>query len=290
MGATLKDVSVNRAREQEAPACLALLPEIAGASAELLIARKNGNFAGAAAVLWANWVEPAGFSVLVRVLNSARRQGVGRRLIEAAADLCDGETDGLWSFQPTLLESPAAKFLEACGFVPRKREHYFQVGLAPLLEYMQSVARRYRERAQIPDGADVSFLSEVDVSLEEIAWLIAREFNGNLLANMQALYRRLQDPDDASIVARINGEVAGVLLCRGEGPVATVDLRVVAKRWRLGWPNLMMMEKGLLRARADDRQHIRFFCDETLNDTRNLAKHGKGEEIDIKTRHYLAFD
>jgi hypothetical protein len=267
-----------------------LLPEIAGAPAELLIARKNGDFAGAAAVLWANWAEPAGFNVFVRVLTAARGKGVGRHLIEAAADLAEVETDGLWSFRATPLASPAAKFLEACGFVPRKREHYFQVGLPPMIDYMQSVAQRYRERAQIPDGAEVVFLSDVEGSLEEVAWLLAREFNSSLRANVQNLYRRRRDPDDGSVIARVSGEVVGVLLCRAEGPVAIVDVRVVAKRWRLGWPNLMMMEKGLLRARADGRQQIKFYCDETLNDTKNLAKHGKGEETDIQTRHYLAFE
>jgi GNAT superfamily N-acetyltransferase len=290
MHATMKDVSVNRTREEEAPACLAVLPEVVGSSAELLIARKDGKFAGAAAVLWASWAEPAGFSVLVRVLKSVHGQGVGRRLIEAAADLADGETDGLWSFRAMPLESPAAKFLEACGFVPRKREHYFQVGLASMLDHIQPVAQRYRERAQIPEGAEVVFLSDVEGPLDEIAWLLAREFNSSPRANVQNLDRRRRDPDDGSIIARANGEVVGVLLSHGHGDTAFVDVRVVAKRWRLGWPNLMMMEKGLFRARDIGRQHIKFYCDETLNDTRNLAKRGKGEETDIKTRHYLAFD
>jgi GNAT superfamily N-acetyltransferase len=286
----LKDVSVNSAREQEAPACLALLPEVVGAPAELLIARNNGKFAGAAAVIWASWAEPAGFNVLVRVLAPARGQGVGRRLIAAAANLADGETDGLWSFGATPLAGPAAKFLEACGFVPRKREYYYRVGLTPMLDYIQGVAQRYRERAQVPPGAEVVFLSDVEGPLDEVAWLIAREFNGSPIAHVQTLNRRRQDRDDVSLIARINGEVAGVLLTRGQGDTAVVEIRVVAKRWRLGWPNLIMMEQGLLRARADGRQHIKFFCDETSNDTRNLAKHGKGEETDIKTRHYLAFD
>jgi GNAT superfamily N-acetyltransferase len=286
----LNDVSVNTAREQEAPACLALLPELAGAPAELLIARQNGKFAGAAAVVWANWTEPAGFTVQVRVLGAARRQGVGRRLIETAADLADGETDGLWSLRATPLASAEAKFLEACGFLPRKREHYFEVELEPMLDSIHAVAQRYRERVQIPQGAEVVDLADINGPLDEIAWLIAREFNGNPVAHVQSLYQRRQDPDDKSVVVRINGEVAGVLLSRAKGAILTVDIRVVAARWRMSWPNLMMMEEGLFRARAAGRQQIKFFCDESLNDTRNLAKRGKGKETDIKARHYLAFN
>jgi GNAT superfamily N-acetyltransferase len=290
MHATLKNIRVTRAHESEAPACLALLPELGGAPAELLIARMDGEFAGAAGVVWTNWGEPAGFNVAVKVLQRVRGQGVGRKLITAAMDLIDGETDGLWSLQATPLDSPAAQFLEACGFAPRKWDHYFQIGVSRMLDHIGRIARRYRERGHIPPGADVVFLSDVDAPVEEIAWLIARELNNHPLVHVQTLRRRFEDSADRSMIARFNGELVGVMLWRVESGVAIADVRVVARQWRSGWPNLLMMETGLLRAQKEGLDQIKFFSDESLNDTRNLAKRGEGKETDVKARYYLPFD
>jgi len=290
MSAIVKDVIVTKAREQEAPACLALLPEIRSAPVEFLIARKDSKFAGAVALLWANAHEPAGFGVAVRVLEAARRQGIGRELIEAAAGLADGETDGLWSLQATPLESPAAKFLEACGFVPRRTEHYFEVDPAALLDEIEPIARRYREHGRMPEGADVVFLADAELPLEEIAWLLAREFNSNPILNVHDLRRRREDAADRTVIARVEGEIVGVLMCRDQNGIAVVDARVVAKRWRSGWPNLLMLEKALSRAQAEGLRPARFFSGDAVTETRNLARRAGGKEIELKARHYLAFD
>lgn len=286
----MKDIHVTPAREHEAPACLALLPEVLGVPAEFLIARKNGEFAGAAGVVWANWAEPAGFNMAVTVLGSARRQGVGRALVAAAVELANGETDGLWSLRPTPVGSEAAGFLEACGFKALKREYYFQVGVSNLLDTILPIAERHRASGRIPEGAEVVYLSDTEVPIEEIGWLIAREFNNSPILHVDALRRRREDKKDASMVALFNGELAGVLLGRNENNIAVVDVRVVAKRWRPGWPNLLMLEKGLLLAKADGRRGVKFYCDETVTDTISLARRGKGEETDLKARYYLAFD
>ena len=125
--AVMTNISVTLASESEAPACLALIPKAASARVELLIARADGEFAGAGAVFWANALEPPGFHALVRVLSGARRRGVGRKLIEASVALTDAETDGLWSFDAVPHDSGEAKFLEACGFKALRREYHYQV-------------------------------------------------------------------------------------------------------------------------------------------------------------------
>ena len=286
----MNDINVIKAREHELPACLALLPDTSGTPAEYLIARKNGEFAGAAGIVWANWVEPTGFNMAVTVLGPARRQGVGRALVAAAAKLANGETDGLWSLRPASAGSEAAGFLEACGFKALRREYYFQTGVSQLLDKILPVAERQREAGRIPEGAEIVNLSETEVSLEEIAWLIAREFNNNPVFHVDNLRRRIEDKEDESMVALFKGELAGVLLSRNDNNIAVVDVRVVAKRWRPGWPNLLLLEKGLLVAKAQGRRGIKFHSDETITDTVSLARRGEGEETDVKTRYYLAFD
>src|SRR4029077_13346964 len=130
-----------------------------------------------------------------------------------------------------------------------------------------------------------------EVPLEEIAWLIAREFDNSPIAQIESLRRRREDSADRSLVALYEGEVVGVLLSRirdDARTAGTVDLRVVAKRWRYGWPNVLMMGKGLLLGQGDGVQQTRFYSDETINDTLNFARRG-GEKVDLKARYYLAF-
>ncbi|MBV8681851.1 MAG: GNAT family N-acetyltransferase, partial [Caulobacteraceae bacterium] len=122
----INKIDVALASDQDARACLALLPEVAGAPVELLIARRGGELAGAAAISWQSWTTPAGFPVLIHVIPDHRRLGVGRRLLEVSAELAAEETDGLWSFSPVAGESEAARFMESCGFTPFRRKHHFE--------------------------------------------------------------------------------------------------------------------------------------------------------------------
>jgi GNAT superfamily N-acetyltransferase len=285
----MTEVVVVSAKENEAPACLALLPRAVGAPAELLIARRDGQFSGASAVFWVSASDPPGFQVDVRVLTEWRRKGVGRALLEAAADLADGETDGLWALEGTSVASPAARFLEACGFKPVRREHHYQVANDTLLADMIDLAARMRARGRIPQGAEIAWLSEPGAPLEEIAWLLSKEFESRPMTNLQSLRRRRAEKEDHSVYVRVDGEVAAVMLVHAEGNIGTVDARAVARRWRNNWPNVAMLEKALVAASAAGVAKTRFFCDENIRDTINLARRGDGEEIDVKQRYYLSF-
>lgn len=283
-------VAVTRARESEAPACLALLPRFAAGQSELLIARADGEFAGAAGVNWVNALDPAGFSVDVKVLTPWRRKGVGRVLIEAALDLAEGETDGLWALDGAPFESPAANFLEACGFTPLKREYHYEVANETLLADAIAIAERMRRRGRVPERAEIRWLSEPGAPLEEIAWLVSKEFGSHLMANLHGLRRRSADAADHSLYVRLDGEVVGIMLLHTEEDAAVVDVQAVPKRWRNNWPNLAMLEKALSAAKAAGFAKARFYCDEGVHNTINIARRGDGEVTNLKARYYRAFD
>ncbi len=286
--AVMTNMSVTLASESEAPACLALIPKAASARVELLIARVDGEFAGAGAVFWANALEPPGFHALVRVLSGARRRGVGRKLIEASVALTDAETDGLWSFDAVPYDSGEAKFLEACGFKALRREYHYQVSNEVILADSSAIADRLRQRGRIPERAEIKYLSEPGAPLEEIAWLVSREFNSSPVSNFHDILRRRGDSADRSLYVRLDGVIVAAMLVRIQDGVAVVDARVVANRWRNNWPNAVMLEKALGRAKNEAWAHAKFFCDESVTDTINLARRG-GEETDLKTRYYLAY-
>jgi len=284
----MNNVTIVPARESEAPACLALLPRFIGGQVELLIARVDSEFAGAAAVSWVSASSPSGFHVDVTVLSRWRRKGVGRALIMAVADLADGETDGLWAIDSAPFESSAAKFLEACGFRALRREYHYEIANETLLADTIAIAERMRKRGRVPERAEIRWLSEPRAPLEEIAWLLAKEFGSHPVANLHNLRRRCSEASDRSVYVSLDSEVAAAMLVRINGDVAVVDAQAVAKRWRNNWPNLTMLEKALGRAKVEGWVKARFFCEESTHNTINLARRGDGEEIDVKGRYYRA--
>jgi GNAT superfamily N-acetyltransferase len=156
----LTSVSITLARESEAPAYIALLPRFAGGQAEFLIARTAREFAGAAAVNWVAASDPSGFHLDARVLTTHRRRGVGRALIEAAVDLAQGETNGLWALDGAGLGAPAASFLEACGFKALRREYHYEVDNAKLLADSAELAARLRARGRVPERAEIGGIGD----------------------------------------------------------------------------------------------------------------------------------
>ena len=117
---------------------------------------------------------------------------------------------------------------------------------------------------------------------------MSRELNSSPVGNFHDILRRRGDSADRSLYVRLDGVIVAAMLVRIHDGVAVVDARVVANRWRNNWPNAVMLEKALGRAKDEAWAHAKFFCDESVTDTINLARRG-GEETDLKTRYYLAY-
>ena len=282
-------ITVTPAAEHEAAACLALLPEVQGLPAELLIARRDGALAGAAALVWQSWSKPAGFPLSVHVLPDARRQGVGRALVAEAAALAGAETDGLWSRGPVAVEGEAARFMRACGFAPLKRQHHFQARIETLLEHVTPVLGRLRSRGRLPADARVIGLTEAP--LEEVGWLVSAEFGGGPESALRWLSRRTVAGAERSLersLAVMQGDqVAGVVLWRVDDGVAVVEARLVAPGWRGDWPSLLQLEAGLLAGRDAGLTEFRFDCEDTVRDTMNLARRSGGQEMARTATYYF---
>ena len=288
----MEEITVSLANDQEARACLALLPEVRGASVELLIARRGGALAGAAAIFWQSWATPAGFPVTIQVVPAERRRGVARRLLAAAAELAAGETDGLWSFDAIDEADDAACFMQAQGFRRERRQHYFQARIDALLENISPLLARLRRREGAGTAPLIVPLGEAP--LDEIGWLVSSELGGGPFS-AQARMRSQTAPEsrvkDRSQVAMVGEKVAGVILWRIDvDEVAVVDARVVAAPWRGGAINLTLLEAGLLRGKEEGLLDVRFHCDEAVRDTISLARRAQAREIAKKATWYLPFE
>jgi GNAT superfamily N-acetyltransferase len=277
-------IVIDRAGDAEAPAAIALLPSTQNLPCEWLIARRDGRLAGAAAIVWRGWSDPAGFPVALEVIADHRRQGVGRALIEAVTALADGECGGLWTLAAQPLVGPAQAFLRATGFQPLRRQRRFEADLDPLIAQVAPLAARARRSA--PSQARIVPLAEAP--LEEIGWLLSEAFGGGPARALHGLRRRAGDANDRSLVAMDGEAVAGALMWRIDDDVAIVDARVVARQRRGAWSNLLLLDAGLAAGKAASVRRMQFHCDDTVSDTVSLARRAGADDLEAGAYYYAA--
>ena len=289
----MKEIVVTAANDQEARAGLALLPEARGVPVEMLIARRDGAFAGAAAVHWRSWATPAGFPAGLHVLPAHRRRGVGRALLAALAELAAEETDGLYTHIPIEADGEAERFLRACGARLHGSQRHFDASIEALLDHLTPLLQRVKRRAG--GQGEMAVVPLALAPSDEIAWMVAHELGGGPVdAERRVRARAAMAPDgggaeqglDRSQVILREGHAAGVIIWRltADG-AAMVDARIVARRWRGGPLNLMLLEAGLLRGKAEGLSRVRFYCDDSVPDTIRLAR--RCNAVETRTlRHY----
>jgi GNAT superfamily N-acetyltransferase len=276
----MTDIAVDLATDQEARACLALMPEVWRIPCELLIARRGGDLAGAAALCWRAWRRPPGFPLHIHVIPGERRRGVGRALLAKAADLASTETDGLWSLTAVPDADEAGGFLRACGFAPASTQHDFQARIEDLLARIEPLAERARRRETLGKQFVVAPLSAADP--QTVGWLVSAELGGRPFA----LARSLDDegPEGQRLLAHSqailhDGDLAGVMVWGPKDGVATVEARVVAPRFRGGPANLLLLQASLRRARDEGLAEFRFQSDAANQDTLALARRSGATEV-----------
>ncbi|HZZ69837.1 MAG TPA: GNAT family N-acetyltransferase [Phenylobacterium sp.] len=286
----MSSLTVSRATEAEAPACLALLPQAHQMPAEFLIAKQDGRLAGAAALMWRSWATPSGFPVSVQVLAEHRRQGVGRRLLGDAVAWASGEADGLWSLEPQALEGPAAAFLDACGFRLARRQRHFEADVKALRDNVAPALARLRRHGRIPADARVVPLAEAP--LEEVGWLVSAQFGGGPFRALQNLRRRVTQrgisTGDLSQVVLHGDKVVGVILARLDHGVAVIDGRIVAPGARGDWAGALQLDAVLGHGPRFGLKTFRFHCDDDVRDTLSLARRSNARELAQKGLFYYA--
>jgi GNAT superfamily N-acetyltransferase len=277
----MQEISVARATDVEARACLALLPELAGAQPELLIARRGGDLAGAAGVVWRVQPDPGGFPLSIHVIPAHRRHCVGRRLLDAAVTLVENETDGLWSRMILEDDVAAIGFVRSCGFVPRRERRDFEAPLETLLSHLRPLLVRLRGRGL---GEEPTIVPLAAAAREEVAWLVTAELGGDPLRVLPSLGHRGTE----GMVALAGGRAAGAILWTSEGDLAKVEARVVAAPHRGGSLNLRLLEAGLLAGAAQGLTRLSFYCDDTVRDTLKLAQRCAATQTSVGSLYYYA--
>jgi GNAT superfamily N-acetyltransferase len=275
-------------------ACRMLLPETFTArnAPEALIARdSHGELIGAAVAGWEAVGDPAAFPVSVHVVPAARGRGLGRRLIDALATLAREEAPALQPWSVPREDSPEAAFCLATGFTVHHRILHF-IGDTERMEAMLGVYREKLDRSGwIPAGARVVPLA--DAPPAEVANLVGREFHNNPAAMLARLNGTAGNPPDPrrSAVLLLDGVVVGVQLASiGADGLWAVEVNVVIPTLRRGWANLLLTHEGTRNSRLLGTGRFRFFCDDRVIDTVNLARRSGAERVatDVALRLVLA--
>ena len=274
-----QDFLIREATHADMRACRYLLPDAFTADtapAALVAIGTDGRMAGACAVSWCNApkpeLEPGGFPIIVHVVPSMRRRGIGRKLIERAADWCRPDTTGLRSWLPVLAGSDAAAFLERTGFACHHRTLHFQTGLAGFHIIVEGLRDRLQRSGRIAPDLRIALLHTA--APWDVAGLVAPEFAAPHATILQRLVR--DDPAsfdlDRSVALFAGDRLAGVLIYTWNNSAVAIEVIVVAEPFRGGAANVLLLEAATRTAIAGGATDFRFFCDERTRDTVGLAR------------------
>ena len=268
---------IRPAREDEAAACRALLPEAFapfGWAPELFIAATPDGIAGALAMQWA----PRGFPILLYAAADFRDQDIARRLVECAAATASGETAALRAWAPLDEGSAPAATLLAAGFKVTRRLLAFETH-EPLRFENTMTALAERMANKIPE--DVVVVRLADAPAEGVVHLVTPQFASlphdiawRIRPGAHHGYDR-----DVSLVLMRGTDVLGAMLVRRSGDLAEVDVNVVAPAVRGRWANVLLLEGMARRARMAGVKSFHFFCEEHVRDTVNLARRSGARDL-----------
>jgi len=267
---------IRAALPSEAAVARRLVPEVftAGAAPDALLVAHRADVPmplGVCAIAWRPWGKPAGFPLHVHVDGTARRQGIGRALVRAAAQLCRDDTDRFHGWDAVVEGSEADTFARAVGFGVHRRTHFFDADLAACQALVDPIHARLQAYEAIPPNATVVALG--DAPAREVARLVSETFDSpihEVLANLQRPGGGF-DPQ-YSFVLMVDGAVGGALLQRRIGDVAQVEVSVIAPALQCGWAIVVLLREAAVRGVAAGATHIRFRCDDGVHDTINLAR------------------
>ena len=275
------------ARDAEARACRMLLPEMFTPSQapDLLVAvaETAPRLAGALALGWHPDPKDGALQVLLHVVPSWRRRGVGRALIEAAVARC--RAPRLRALQPVPAESDAAAFLSASGFGEFDLILYFETDGAAFLADMQSIKQRLQRTGRVPGGASVVRLR--DAPPQPVADLVSRHFPrspAQIMARLDPSSPAAYDLHN-SVALLLDGAVRGALIYNWNGGLPIIEIRVVDQALRGGWANVLLLEQATRHGIECGATRFQFFADTHVTDTMALAR--RAGAVLIKTeRHF----
>jgi GNAT superfamily N-acetyltransferase len=254
------DFRIRRAEEhRDWRALRMLLPQAVhhGCGCDVFVATDDDasrRIVGAIAVAPTMRVKPyRGPKVTLHTIEPWRRRGVGRALLNAVSELAAARgAEALYASNPLSPDGEAAQAWRGLGFDQVIECPLNRIEAARIVELLQPLLDRLRERGQIPDEARIVGLREANP--DEIVDLVTTYLGG--ASALDDLKNRVlgkhPDPLDP-ILSRVllyRDQVVGVMLARPiEKHVAWADANVVHPCVRGRWANVWLKLESSARAR-----------------------------------------
>ena len=258
-----------------------LYPQTEAATVDIIVAAAEGESPLGAAVTWytpsRHFPEHANLRMLV--LESHRRQGVGRTLLKSvidaarkvgARDLCGPAIDQ---------QSIGFLFAMSTGFQPQPATFNYEAPMEDYIKAFTPVYERLARKGRIPARARIVPLKEAN--REEVCRLIM----DNLGFPSQGLAERLRGTEHGfsqtiSRVALLDGKMVGATLMTFQKAVATVIGTAVLQEHRNSWVNAALKYHVMQELIARDVKWVRFSASETQHrDTSNFARRIKAKVL-----------
>lgn len=226
-----------------------------------------------------------GFSGLVRVLPSWRRQGLGMRLL---ACLCtEAERWGvpyLHGWGP-LAEGGEAAFLRRQGFEPLRQVSHFYGEAGPALAHMRPRLQRLQRRLGVAAGWQLRDLTPADQA--DVATLYAAHFGLSVAAATQRVAQALATPigQACSVLVRApSGALAAFVLAQPKDGLPEVGLWFTHPQHRQGPAALMVLTDFMERGQRLGAPGAFFHChDETPATLKTALRVGALTTLDTWT-------
>jgi GNAT superfamily N-acetyltransferase len=269
--------SIRVARDRDLASARRIVPNVYTARAapdRVLIATRTGQneIAGVAAVAWRTFGTVRGFPLFVQVVEHERRRGLGRALVQAAASESRGETQHLLSWTAFDEASAEAGFARALGFEVARRTLYFEADIHVFFRMIDRIHAQLARRNRIPSNARTVPLEGAPQGA--VARLVGEAFDGrhdvalaNTLNSGPGGYDKKK-----SVVLLIDEQVCGALLYRWVDNTPQIDVNVVAPHLRRRWANVALLHHATRNAIEGGARSFRFYCEDTVVDTVNLAR------------------
>lgn len=271
--------TVRNALPSELGTVFALLPHAAnqGVSADsVFVAERPGIAgilgAGVFSIIPADTRSP-GVLADIFVLPSFRRTGVGTRILaEIRKALQKWGVEYLHTWRP-IEAGEHAHSLSRMGFSPSSKVFHFEADTATADALCSAWLARLRAGGRIPAEATLTPLSSADRS--DATRLYSRHYGCLEADARRRVDQALSDPrsQELSFALLLGEAMIGMILwgIDAEG-VPKVDLWVTERRFRSGWPAIVLLQASIDRLARRGYPRGRFECNEETRATLHFAR------------------
>jgi hypothetical protein len=216
-----------------------------------------------------------GWRLRLHVARSARRRGLGTRLIREIGDRGRRRGAAFLAVEAGAEDLAAGAFLAASGFRIASRCSVYEGDLAHYRSVWGSIRDRLAARGRIPEGARI--VGPREAPAQALASLVedwaARAFL--TASDVSPDFWRRPSVRDASVILMLGDRALGGIVAESRGEAADIPWCWVAPEFHGGWATIVLAAASADRLAALGTRRVRFATtEETIHTENSVRIHG----------------